>query len=280
MSKEIEIRKSELLRLIWTRPVSELATEFGMSPNGLAKICDRIDLERPPRGHWRKLGDKDAVIEIPALVGPDEVVVIGGGHSAARKPRSRMSPEERRRQILAEARQIANTSGLGDVTLRSIAKSLGISEAQAHNCFSTRDDLLVELAMEEVLAFEASRQRAVERGGSRVTKVIMSSLDYLREVSRRGPLLQQILRISAIRVRVDERRKGIRASATGRHVVSLQRDKNFSQEEALASLVVLTSMVVRSGTLVSEKRLSLEEVERLCIPIVMASALGASPEAE
>ncbi|WP_316397155.1 hypothetical protein [Bradyrhizobium sp. 33ap4] len=31
-----------------------LAEEFGITGNGLAKVCDRLDVPYPPRGHWAK----------------------------------------------------------------------------------------------------------------------------------------------------------------------------------------------------------------------------------
>jgi hypothetical protein len=31
-----------------------LAEEFGITGNGLAKICERLDVPYPPRGHWAK----------------------------------------------------------------------------------------------------------------------------------------------------------------------------------------------------------------------------------
>ena len=90
--------------------------------------------------------------------------------------------------MLECARKMALEDGLHHVTLKAVAKKLAMSEAQAHNIFPTREDLLVDLAFEEVQALETSRLNAVERGGSRMAKVVLSSMNYLREVSKRGPL--------------------------------------------------------------------------------------------
>lgn len=43
--------------MVWDKPMIRLAEEFGITGNGLAKICDRLDVPYPPRGHWAK---KDA----------------------------------------------------------------------------------------------------------------------------------------------------------------------------------------------------------------------------
>lgn len=266
--------KGELLRLVWTRPVSTLAEEFGLSPNGLAKICDRLDIPRPPKGYWKKNqvgtpGEPSVVLE-----DPDEVVVIGGAHhNAARRPRSRLSIEERRSQLLAIARSIVTQEGVHVVSLRRIAQKAGISEAQAHNVFSTREDLLVELALQEIEEQETVRLAATERGGSRLAKVIVSTLVYLNEVSRRGPVLPRIMANSDIRRRVLEKRKGTRFESARKHANAILRDKSVSLEEAYTQLAVLTAMVMRSAQLVSENRIELIDAERLLMPVVIASAL-------
>ncbi|WP_244608117.1 hypothetical protein [Bradyrhizobium algeriense] len=46
--------REELHRIVWERPMSRLAEEFGISGNGLAKVCDRLDVPYPPRGYWAK----------------------------------------------------------------------------------------------------------------------------------------------------------------------------------------------------------------------------------
>lgn len=188
MAAPTKLKRSELLDLVWAKPVSVLAEEFGVSPNGLAKICDRLDIERPPKGYWQGR-HRGGEVERPASISdPDGIVTIGGSSGRDRCQRSRLSADERRRLMLECARKMALEDGLHHVTLKAVAKKLAMSEAQAHNIFPTREDLLVDLAFEEVQALETSRLNAVERGGSRMAKVVLSSMNYLREVSKRGPL--------------------------------------------------------------------------------------------
>ena len=279
MSKKIELTRSELLDLVWSRPVSVLADEFGLSPNGLAKICDRLEIERPPKGYWRSKGEAGRAEKPASIADPDGVVTIGGDAAGDRRRRTRLSGEERRRMMLDCARDIAHTSGTHQISLKAIAKQLGMSEAQAHNILSTREDLLVDLAFEEVVAFEMSRRASVQRGGTRIAKVVLSSINYLREVSRRGPLLQRLVRDSGVRDRIDKLRDEIRAPASERHIRSVVREKNVDTEEAIASVSIMTALLVRAGGLVSEDNLKLEQAERLCLPILISSAIeGAGGE--
>jgi hypothetical protein len=49
------VTRRQLYELVWTTPMRTLAKEFGMSDVGLAKVCRRYDIPRPPPGYWAKL---------------------------------------------------------------------------------------------------------------------------------------------------------------------------------------------------------------------------------
>jgi len=49
------ISRQELFEQIWETPISLLSKKYGISDVGLAKICKRMEIPRPPRGYWNKL---------------------------------------------------------------------------------------------------------------------------------------------------------------------------------------------------------------------------------
>lgn len=49
------LSRRRLFELVWTRPMTELARQFGVRARHLAKACDRHDIPRPYPGHWQKL---------------------------------------------------------------------------------------------------------------------------------------------------------------------------------------------------------------------------------
>jgi len=55
MTKSQSLSPSELYDLVWSKPMTVLAKEFGISDQGLAKICRRNDIPTPERGYWAKL---------------------------------------------------------------------------------------------------------------------------------------------------------------------------------------------------------------------------------
>src|SRR5690606_10288844 len=83
--------------------------------------------------------------------------------------------------------------GIDEVSLNRVAREVGISEAQAHNCFARRIDMLSALARREIGEYEKSRHGVVLRGRDRMTHIIMSTVNYLSEAGRRGALLQALL---------------------------------------------------------------------------------------
>jgi hypothetical protein len=50
----VEVTREELHELVWSTSMSKLAERFGISGNGLKKICDRLDVPYPSLGHWAK----------------------------------------------------------------------------------------------------------------------------------------------------------------------------------------------------------------------------------
>lgn len=54
LKQPVEVTREELHELVWSTSMSKLAERFGISGNGLKKICDRLDVPYPSLGHWAK----------------------------------------------------------------------------------------------------------------------------------------------------------------------------------------------------------------------------------
>jgi hypothetical protein len=67
----IELTREELYQKVWTTPATRLAREFGISDVALGKICRRMEIPKPPPGHWRKI-ETGHRPHIPPLPAPDE----------------------------------------------------------------------------------------------------------------------------------------------------------------------------------------------------------------
>lgn len=49
------LTRQELYDLVWSTPMRALAPKFGLSDVGLAKICKKNNIPRPPVGYWAKV---------------------------------------------------------------------------------------------------------------------------------------------------------------------------------------------------------------------------------
>lgn len=46
------VSRTELYELVWAEPMTKVAPRFGLSDVGLAKVCKRCNIPRPPVGYW------------------------------------------------------------------------------------------------------------------------------------------------------------------------------------------------------------------------------------
>jgi hypothetical protein len=75
----VTVSRDELYRQVWDKPMSRLAAEYGISGNGLAKVCDRLKIPYPPRGFWAKKAAGHKVVQYrlpePGADTPDKVTI-------------------------------------------------------------------------------------------------------------------------------------------------------------------------------------------------------------
>ncbi|MBC8374662.1 MAG: hypothetical protein H8E26_01385 [FCB group bacterium] len=54
MAEEITISRQELYNLVWSKPVVQIAKDFGISDVAVAKICKKLNIPKPGLGYWAK----------------------------------------------------------------------------------------------------------------------------------------------------------------------------------------------------------------------------------
>jgi AcrR family transcriptional regulator len=186
------------------------------------------------------------------------------------RTRTRLSPEARREQLMNAAAGIALESGLAGLSIKTVARAAGISEAQVHNCFGGRTDLLVALARREIAAISARRGALLSRGNSRLSRIVISTLNYLHEAAEHGPLLQRLLRDPDVRSALSPEWEARRSRALDSVVSNLTVDGDAGTQRATASTAALTAVSLRAGGIVAGRRAPFEMVERLCIAMMLA----------
>lgn len=271
-SKDQPLTRADLMERVWSAPLGSIAGDLGMTASGLAKLCDRMAIPRPNRKYWH-LSLQEREKQRPALPAapPDagESVRLGGSRQT-RRARTRMSIEERREQLLDAAARIATIEGVQEVSLNRVAREVDISEAQAHNCFGRRINLLVALTRRELAAIERTRRGVISRGDDPITSVVLSTIFYLEEAETRGPLLQALLRVPEIKLALREERAEMRRQARAPVLASMQARYGMSKAEAEGANAILSAIALRGGALLATGRIEHDIATRLCLSIILA----------
>jgi len=74
--KTKRISRSELYKQVWTVAITRLSKEYGLSDVGLAKICKRNNIPRPPRGYWARKAAGYKVKRLPLPPGENVTIEI------------------------------------------------------------------------------------------------------------------------------------------------------------------------------------------------------------
>ena len=269
----MELTRTELFERIWSEPMGAVAKRYGLTGNGLAKICDRLEIPRPPRSHWtRSASARDPRPQLPpAPIGLSETFALGR-RQTRQSPgtRTRMSAEERRAHLMDTASGIALKEGVSAVTIREVARLAGISETQVHNCFGGRTELLLALARREIARQESQRRRRIARGTNHQTRVMLSTIGYLHEAARRGPLLQMLLRTPEVRDALKPERIAQSDAARAPILDQLVGQGGMDLQSARASTAALTAVSLKAGGIVASRRAPFAMVEEICLGVVMA----------
>lgn len=76
MSDKREFSRKEFYILVWSKPITTLAKEFGYSDTAIRKICIKHNIPMPQRGYWSKLKFNKKVKKTPFPKNTDELEII------------------------------------------------------------------------------------------------------------------------------------------------------------------------------------------------------------
>lgn len=87
----MQFTRKQIYDLVWSKPLSKLAADFGVSDQGLAKACRRSDVPVPPVGYWQKIAHGKHVEQAPLEseeLDEEAIVEIASGVKMRPKPTS------------------------------------------------------------------------------------------------------------------------------------------------------------------------------------------------
>jgi AcrR family transcriptional regulator len=273
----VAFTREQLYQRVWSKPLSVVAKEVGVSSNALAKICSRLMVPYPSRGHWAKVNGGKALAR-PSLPAAPEVnmrrVTISSERAASRRTRTRLKPSERREQLIDVAKEIILKEGMHAATMKRIAAQAGVSETQAYNYFGSQEKLFVALAVGETAKIRSAQIADVSQFKDHYAQVIASTRTYLRQIDRRGDLLQMLLRNPQVRAGLREENRRLGNTDRNVHAQHLVELYGIPWKVAVGCTVILSRLCGRAAKLISDKRIALEPAERMCLAIVLRGSRG------
>jgi len=85
MTEEVVISREGLYELVWSKPVVQIAKDFGISDVAVSKICKKLNIPKPGLGYWAKkqFGKRTRQTPLPPLkAGDPENYTIKGSMDA------------------------------------------------------------------------------------------------------------------------------------------------------------------------------------------------------
>jgi hypothetical protein len=135
------LTREELYELVWSKPLTSVASDFGVSSVAIKKVCRRQQVPTPPRGYWAKVeaGARVSAISLPTYIAPPHVPTAAGrraAEAAAREAEQELARQiaeqerlrherERERELLEKYREFPLVCGIRDV-----AKMIGIPKSR------------------------------------------------------------------------------------------------------------------------------------------------------
>ena len=263
--------REELYQRVWSEPLAVVARKVGLSSNALTKICNRQWVPYPPRGYWaRKNGGRAPERPpLPDMPDSDAAAAILGRGGAVARARTRLDRDERKRQLMEIAEKIITEHGVHAASMKRIASQAGISETQAYNYFRSREQLLVEMVRREFSKIRAARQEDIENTREHYELIVRLTQTYLRKIGERGGLVMSLLSSPDVRAGLRTETRQSQAAEAREHARDLSQLYGIPRGVAFGCTAVLTTLCLRAGKLIADKRCSLPAAERLCLAMVV-----------
>lgn len=104
---EQELTRRAMYDLVWSRPMTKVAEDLGISDVALKKICDKHRVPTPPRGYWAKrdAGKPTKQIQFHSTSDPqhEHIVIHGSRNNLAPEIREVLEQERERRKSKPKA---------------------------------------------------------------------------------------------------------------------------------------------------------------------------------
>lgn len=150
---DVRFTREKLYEEVWTRPVTQLAKEIGVSDVALAKICRKLNVPVPPRGYWARIAAGHPS-KRPALPTPTTTTAQAHVFRRWRAPEGAIAPtvKEDDAPVVAVAPTLESPHRLIRTSRASLQRA-----AKEYNCPARPTEQALDVAVSEVALDRALR---------------------------------------------------------------------------------------------------------------------------
>jgi AcrR family transcriptional regulator len=197
---------------------------------------------------------------------------------AARRKRTRLTPEARREQILDETGRLILDEGLYAVSMERVARDAGISKALVYNYFPTRDALLTALLSRAQSELRDRGMASALQAESYAELIRQTTRLYLEQTRDRGALIAALMSDPSVAALMEEDSRADRERTTRYFVRATRRAFDLPLPLAVAAVEMLSAVTDRAGKLVAEGQVDVESATEMCVELITGGLAGLDPK--
>jgi integrase len=116
---EVVFERESLFKEVWESPITTLAKKYGLSDNGLRKVCIALSIPLPHRDYWAKVkaGHKMRIATLPPSKGPTQFV--SGANPEPAAPREKAAKDLTKDEIWLQEMLAFENDPINKVTVEA-----------------------------------------------------------------------------------------------------------------------------------------------------------------
>lgn len=191
--------------------------------------------------------------------------------SGDRLKRQRLSPGERRAQIIDAAAPLVVQQGYLPLSIERLAQAAGTSKALIYTYFPTQYALFNALIERELSGLASSGLETASRVDNLQQSALLCGMLYFEYVAKSGPLLHILMSDRYMSGHLEPRLARARNAILHRLAQRARGSLPLTRREVLAAIEMMTAIPEESGSLVFHREIGPAVAREICHSLLLSS---------